>query len=144
MMLIFWSLVVSFLWSLSPILEKYIFKSGIHVESVMLIGGIFYLVPLAIYGLCNIQTIRKDLCNSMNLQVLSIIAASTVMTVFLANIINFHLVKNNPSYIVTALTFTSPVFTMIFAALILKENVTRVSLLGVTFIVAGVILLSMA
>jgi drug/metabolite transporter (DMT)-like permease len=46
--------------------------------------------------------------------------------------------KKHDSYIISALIYSSPIFTLLLACLFLNEQITYYGLLGVLFIVVGV------
>jgi drug/metabolite transporter (DMT)-like permease len=67
---------------------------------------------------------------------------SGIFVGFVANYLYYQVIRNNTSYIVAALVFSAPFFTVILSYLFLKEELTLLSGLGVFLIVAGVILLA--
>lgn len=67
----------------------------------------------------------------------------TIICGFGANILYLWVLQHNDSYVVTAVAFTSPIFTLILAYFILNERVTPISVVGVFMIVIGVYCISM-
>jgi len=66
-----------------------------------------------------------------------------IFTVFLANVLYYNVLKNHESSIISALIYSSPVFTLIIAYLFLKERLDIYGLSGVLAIILGVILIAM-
>jgi len=66
-----------------------------------------------------------------------------IFTVFLANILYYNILKTHESSIISALIYSSPVFTLIIAYLFLKERLDIYGLSGVCAIILGVILIAM-
>jgi drug/metabolite transporter (DMT)-like permease len=73
---------------------------------------------------------------------LAIMACSAIFSGFLANYLYFKAIQHSSSYVVSALIFSSPMFTFVLAYLLLNESVTWRNGLGVAFIVIGVIILA--
>lgn len=133
------SLLVAFMWSLLPLIQKTLLKS-ISVEVLMVLGGVAYAVLLVAFFAIHRKKVARE-WHTVNLRVVGLVMAIGALA-FVPNIIFLHLLSKHESYIVTALTFVSPVFTAALAYLFLKENVTWASLAGVVLIVAGVMLLA--
>jgi drug/metabolite transporter (DMT)-like permease len=72
---------------------------------------------------------------------LTVIALS-VFTIFMANMIYYYILKNHDSSIISALIYSSPVFTLIIAHLFLKERLDIYGVSGIFAIIIGVILIS--
>lgn len=138
--LIKYSLVIAILWSFTPILHKYVLNYN-DPFIVILIGSIFYAGCTIIYACIYWKRIKTEMKN-VSIKTIIILGISSIFTVFLAGILLAYLSKSNNSFSVTALTFTAPLFTTIWAYLFLHEDVSVVSFIGVVFIVFGAILLS--
>jgi drug/metabolite transporter (DMT)-like permease len=69
---------------------------------------------------------------------------SGIIAGFLANYLYFHVVQKHASYVVSALIFSSPFFTFVISYLFLKEDMTWMSVLGVFFIIVGIVLLGVS
>jgi len=142
MHLVIWSLVVSFLWAVAPIIHKQVFKLGLHPNSMMAFGGFAYLAVLSMWALYNWKNIRPDIKYLADWRVVALISASAIFTALLSSLIYYHLIKEHAAHLVTAITYTSPFFTLFLSWWLLKENITPFSIVGVALIVLGVILIS--
>ncbi len=136
------ALTVSFLFGITPITHKYLFSiHPIAKETMITSGAFFYFVCAFIYFLVNKEKVIKDV-QSLPTRSLIIMACSAVICGFLANYLYFKAIQKSSSYVVSALIFSSPIFTFAFAYFLLKEEVNVKSALGVLFITLGVILLA--
>jgi drug/metabolite transporter (DMT)-like permease len=137
------SLAISFLWALAPIIHKLMFKFGLHPKSAMAFGGVAYAACIAVWGAWNWGEIRRDVPRLKDWRVVGLIMASSVLVAFLGNLLYYRVMKDHMAYIVTALTYSSPIFTLFLAWWLLKEKITWVGVVGVLLIVVGVILVSL-
>lgn len=53
----------------------------------------------------------------------------------------YYILEKHHAYVISALVYSSPVFTVLFAHMVLKERVTVLGMAGVLLIVTGVVLL---
>ena len=136
------SLIVSFLFGITPITHKYLFSiHPISKETMITSGAFFYFLCALVYFIVNRKKVILDV-KRLPSSSLAIMACSAVFSGFLANYLYFKAIQHSSSYVVSALIFSSPMFTFALAYFILKEEVTYRSALGVFCIVLGVILLA--
>lgn len=136
------ALTVSFLFGITPVTHKYLFSiHPISKETMITSGAFFYFMCALIYFLVNRQTVVKDV-QRLPSSTLGIMALSAVFSGFLANYLYFKAIQHSSSYVVSALIFSSPMFTFVLAYWFLKEEVNTKSALGVFLIVLGVIVLA--
>lgn len=138
------ALFIAFIFGLSPIIHKYIFTKvpTITPQTMFIFGGIFYFVFTLIFALNEKETLTKDIKNIPS-AVLLIFLFGTATT-FFANYLYFKIIRKNASFLVSSLIFISPLFTVILSYLLLKEDITIISVIGVIFIVLGVVLVAMS
>ena len=135
------ALFVSFLWGIQIILHKYILKKT-NPYIIMIVGSIFYFVCMLIFTVYNWSHVEKDIY-TLDIKTILLIGLASVMTAFLANLLYLFVLKDNDSYIVAALIYSSPVFTFLIAYLFLKEKVKFLGFVGFFLIVFGVICLAL-
>lgn len=142
-MIVLLATIVSFLWGLQIVLQKIMLKS-LSPITTLVIGSTFYLTALAVFATWNWNVIREDVFVNCRIdaKVIAIAFISSFLCGFIANMMYMFVLAKNNSHIVAALTNTTPLFTLLFAALLLREHITRRSVMGVILIVAGTILLS--
>jgi drug/metabolite transporter (DMT)-like permease len=134
------AMLVSFLWGLSPIAYKHVLE---YIDPMTLIA-----IQGALYGIAFLLFViffRKDLkhkLSTVSKRVFTIMFFAVIFTMIIPMVIFFYLLQKHDSYIITALTYSSPIFTLILAYLLLKEDIAPVGILGVLLVVVGVVLVS--
>ena len=141
-MLLFIALFVAFLWGVTPIIHKTLLKT-ISPNAILILGGTAYYVALLVYAAYNWDTFYAE-AKTISWSKIIWISIATLIMSFLAKLLYLQLLQKEDSYIVTALTFSAPVVTTILAVSILRERVTLSKLIGVAFIVAGVVVLALS
>ena len=101
-----------------------------------------YMICLVLFIIYNWPSIKDDLF-SIDRTSFIIICAAGILTGFLANLLYMFVLKDNDSYIIAALIYSSPIFTFILAIYFLKERVTFMGIFGFFLIVFGVICLAL-
>lgn len=134
------SLVISALWGILPVVHKFLLD-GISGSTLMILGSVFYTSCIAVYAVVERKTLVPQV-SVMSWTTLAIIATLSITTGFFANLIYYHVLKHGSSSVVSALIYSSPVFTVILAYFWLRERLSLAGYLGVAFIVAGVVLLA--
>jgi uncharacterized membrane protein len=137
MNVIVWSLIISFLWGLSPTIHKKVL-SDLHPHIVLVISGVVYFIALIVLMLYNIELLMKE-GKKVRAKHLGWLAATTVGCTFFGSIIYYHVLSKHDSHVVTAIAYSSPVFTLILAYLFLNEKISLLGCIGVLMIVAGVV-----
>jgi len=135
------ALFVSLLWGFSPIIHK-IMINKYSPASIMLLTATVNFICVLFYFFIHYKKVNSDYASSTNHDIL-LLGFTTCFTIFLANIIYYTILKNHESYIVSALVYSSPMFTLLLAYFLLKENVNYYGFFGVCSIVFGVMLIAM-
>lgn len=133
------AIVVAFLWGILPLFHKVLLKK-ISFKSIMLISSLVNIVFVLIFSFIYRKEIIADK-QAWKPKSIVLIGFIALTTIFLANILYYTVLKTNPSYIVTVITYSAPIFTLIGAIFILKEHVTKVSLVGAFLIICGILLI---
>lgn len=135
-------LSVAFLWGVGPVISKFLLSDqDISSKTLIVIGGIVYFVCVMAYSTYVWKDIHADL-KKMSHKNLLIIVIQAFVTGFVANIIYMAALKKHKSYVVSALIYAAPVFTLVCSILFLSERITMYGFLGVIMIVAGTTLLA--
>jgi len=137
---IFAALFVSFLWGLMPVVHKHLLNKFNQI-TVMVIQSVIYCSLIIFLGLTRKDEIVEDM-KKMSVRDASILVTLTVFCAFFANIIYYYLLKNHESSIISALIYSSPVFTLILAYLFLKERLDIFGISGILSMILGVILIA--
>jgi uncharacterized membrane protein len=94
------------------------------------------------FVIVNWNTIRSNAETSLTWTTLGVLVISPVLSAFVANLLFLYVLTDHSSYMTTALVYSSPVFTVLFAWLVLKEDVTVKLCIGVLLVVMGILLLA--
>jgi drug/metabolite transporter (DMT)-like permease len=105
---------------------------------VLTVSSLAYFASTLAFAAYNWRSLRPELAR-LPWSFYAIAAATSVITGFLANLLYFYILKDNDSYIVAALTYSAPVFTLVLAYLFLNERMTVLGVTGVLLIVLGVV-----
>ena len=131
---------VSIMWGLEPILFKRLITKFDKV-SVLIICGMFYFVGLLALGYRYSNKVIKDLSNVTPYDV-SLMFFSAVIAGLMGNMVYLFLLESHNSYIITTLVSIAPLFTLLFAYLFTKEDITKWGIMGTMLIVFGVLMIA--
>lgn len=135
------SLFTSFLWGLSPVIQKHLLQK-FDKRSLMLFyasANIFFItLMLSFFN----NKLYADII-SLNMYDIFLISTYTFFTIFIAKLLFLEVLKYNNSHEVAAIEGIYPFFTLLLAYIFLKEKITAFGILGVIFVVLGVICISM-
>jgi drug/metabolite transporter (DMT)-like permease len=130
------ALFVAFLWGVAPVIHKRVLYTT-PVPVVMVIGGAFYMSCLLLFAIYNRKEVVVGI-QQLPWSYIFLIGLTSICTAFVANILYFYVLKKYDSYIISALIYSSPIFTLLLAFLFLKENITINGFIGVMLIVVGI------
>jgi len=134
------SLFTSFLWGLSPVIQKHLLDK-FDKRTLMLFYSsanvIFVTVLLSFYN----NKLYSDI-KSVNAYDILLISTYTFFTIFLANLVFLEVLKYNNAHEAAAIEGIYPFFTLLLAYLFLKEKITAFGILGVILVVLGVVCIS--
>jgi uncharacterized membrane protein len=142
MNVLFFTFIVALLWGISPIVVKYGMNKNINVNTIFFINTLIYVICGGLYSLVYKTDIEKDLTTS-NASILILLTINAFFAVFLANTIYYILIQSNNTAIVTALSYSSPLFTVILSYFLLEEKLSIQTFLGIITIYFGIILISL-
>lgn len=130
-----YSLLVALLWAIGIIINKKIITYLNSPALALTLTSIIATITCIIYVLVNE---RQNIEISWKI-ILLVLAAGTIGS-FLPNIIFFNLLKKNPSYLVAALAYTTPLIVLLITVFYYRERLDVRHVIGVVLIVMGVIL----
>jgi uncharacterized membrane protein len=137
---ILWALFISFCWGAAPVIHKEILKK-IQRETIMVVSAIAYFCCMVIYAVYNRKIVSKDM-SVIEPKYVFAIAVTSIFTGFVANILYYYVLKDHESSIISALIYSSPAFTLALALLFFNERISLYGLMGILFILLGVVLVS--
>ena len=139
-MYIFLAILISFLWGIQAVINKHLLEKFNQI-TIMFVSSLIYCFLIIILAITNSKRVLSDINKFTYTDMLTVIALS-VFTIFMANMIYYYILKNHDSSIISALIYSSPVFTLIIAHLFLKERLDIYGVSGIFAIIIGVILIS--
>lgn len=135
------SLFVSFLWAVQPVLHKFLLNK-LAPQTVMITSNIIYSICISLYAYYYRDVLTSDY-NKLTSKEFHLIIFSSLVCSFLSTILYFNLMKKYKSNIVTALTYTSPIFTIVLAYYLLNEQINYQSIVGIICIFIGICIVSL-
>jgi uncharacterized membrane protein len=141
MNLIFYSLIVSLFWGISPVFYKMIMNK-VDTKLTFIINNIFFTIGVIGYTWYYWDQIKTDVKNISMRDTLAI-GTIAILLSFIPNVIYYNLINDHDSYVVSALVNSAPIFTVGLSYILLKENITKYGMLGVVLIIIGVTCLSL-
>lgn len=136
-----YAITVAFLWGVAPITHKILLSNISPITFTCISMGIMATCAAIMFIACKKQVI-KDI-KKCEPNVILYFALATIITSFIPFMIYLYLMKDHPSHIVTAVTYSSPFFTLFLAWFFLKEPITFLGTVGVFLVIAGIICLSL-
>ena len=137
---IFIAIFISFLWGIQPIVHKHLLNRYNFI-TIMLISTIVNFSLILAVSITRNKEILADM-NKLTFRDLFILVLVSSFTIFLANMMYYYILKNHESSIISALVYSSPVFTLIIAYIFLKERLDIYGVSGILLMILGVILVS--
>ena len=134
------ALFISFLWGIQPIVHKHLLNKYNFI-TIMLISTIVNFSLILAVSITRNKEILVDM-NKLTFRDLFILVLVSSFTIFLANMMYYYILKNHESSIISALVYSSPVFTLIIAYIFLKERLDIYGVSGIFLMIFGVILVS--
>ena len=138
--ILFLGLFVALLWAIPPIAHKFLLKT-IDVNLIMIIGGFSYFACLLVYTMYHYNDVKINF-PKLSWTEIFLISVTSIIMAFLANLIYLYMLKKHESYIVCAITYSSPIFVLMFALLFFKQKINFYGYIGVILTVVGLIILS--
>lgn len=129
------------LFALAPILQKKVLRTGqCSVATMVAVGGMLSMIVGIVYVLVNGRKVFTEV-TKLDTSSLVLIAVAGISGGFLANFLFLMLLHRYDAYLVNTFMYLSPVMTLLLAYLILEETMTWTSLVGVAFVIGGVLII---
>ena len=135
-------ILIFLIYGTRPVLYKYIVPY-IHIESMILISGVFYLILAIFYVYFTKPTKLMHDVRIMN-KTPSLYAwlFLTALLGLIATHFYLDLLKDSSAFLLTAVLSAYPLVTAMAAYLFLNEVITQKQLIGMVVIIAGVMMLN--
>ena len=135
-------ILIFLIYGTRPVLYKYILPY-IHVESMILISGVFYLILAIFYVYFTKPTkLIQDIRIMNKTPSLHVALWFTALLGLIATHFYLDLLKDSSVVLLTAVLSAYPLVTAAAAYLFLNEVITRKQFIGMLVIVAGVMILN--
>jgi transporter family protein len=134
------AILVAFMWSVGVITQKYALQR-LPMFTVFAMFSFVYTTCTLITIIYNYDSIKGSL-HKLDYKTFAIIVCGAIFCFFIPNLLNLAILKNNKSFIVVALTYISPMFSMLLGYMLLHEQVSVKELGGVLLIVLGIIMIA--
>jgi drug/metabolite transporter (DMT)-like permease len=131
------ALVVAFLWGVHPIIGKQVLNK-FGIISTLTFTSLFYFLATLFLASMNSKEVIQDF-QRINRHDILLLFSMSVLCTFFATILYYFVLKSHESSIVSALVYSSPIFTLIVAYFLLREKLNGFGIMGILLIVAGVI-----
>ena len=136
------SLFVAFLWGAQPVVQKALLTQ-MSFKTVMAVGSVAYTACMAGFIAFYWKDIQRDR-PKLTVRNVAAIFATTICCAFVANLVYLLALKRHKSAVVSALIYSAPVFTVVLAAVFLRERLNWVEGAGVALLTAGVACMAIA
>jgi len=135
-------LITSFFWGISSIFDSLSLRDFPPIMTFIICGFIYFIVSFFILLVNNKKLYPYfDLVKYRNAWIYAILAGLCVACV--GNLIYLHALKSSLApYLVVALSYSAPIFTLLVSVLVLKHDYSLSSILGVILVVTGVFVIS--
>lgn len=134
------ALLISVIWGLSPIMYKHLLDKY-HPTSVLAFVSIAYFICVFIMGCCNHKSILDDY-NKIDFNDICWVILVSVSGLFIANILQVTVLKDNDLSVVSPIIYTCPLITLLAAYLLFNTTMNLPCLFGSFLIVSGVLCIS--
>ena len=136
--LILLPLFIAFLYGMEPFIYKHLLQN-ISKQSIILWTSFINLFFSAIYAYYYRNEIKKD---NISLKILIILSALVILTIFITDVIYYHIIEKNSVSVPVVLIYTAPMFTLLLGMLFLNENISKYEVLGIIFVIIGILILA--
>ncbi len=130
------ALILALIGGSFVIVQKYLLNHGINWKVMLAINAFFFFFFGSIFAYYHRNDIIPEI-KQLNWKIFVILGITVLLATFLSSILNYKLLQKNDAYIVSGLTLAAPIFTLLFAKLFLKEDVSCKGVLGVLVMLAG-------
>jgi len=134
------ALISGFMWGMAPVIHKVLLVKYQPI-TIMLLNSFTYAISMMLIVFFNYKMFMKDV-NKIKYEDILIIILSSIGILVIGNLIYYYVLREHDSSLVSALIYSSPVFTLILAYIFLKERLSMYGYLGIFSILLGIIFIS--
>jgi len=133
--------LIAIIWGLSPIMYKHLLDKY-NPTSVLVFASLAYFICVFVTGCCNYQSILDDY-NKIDFNDVCWVILVSVSGLFIANILQVTVLKDNDPSIVSPIIYSCPLITLLAVYLLFNTSLNMECLFGSFLIVSGVLCISM-
>ena len=133
--------LIAIIWGLSPIMYKHLLDKY-NPTSVLVFASLAYFICILVTGCCNYQSILDDY-NKIDFNDVCWVILVSVSGLFIANILQVTVLKDNDPSIVSPIIYSCPLITLLAVYLLFNTSLNIECLFGSFLIVSGVLCISM-
>ena len=133
--------LIAIIWGLSPIMYKHLLDKY-NPTSVLVFASLAYFICILVTGCCNYQSILDDY-NKIDFNDVCWVILVSVSGLFIANILQVTVLKDNDPSIVSPIIYSCPLITLLAVYLLFNTSLNKECLFGSFLIVSGVLCISM-
>lgn len=131
------ALFLSFLGGTTPLIHKLVLQK-LNKITIMVIGGFIYYALLLVLLFVNYDIIKKDV-PKITYKDIGLIAFVSGIVGFVGNLLYLYVLKKHSSSIISALVYSSPIFTLLLAYALNTEKIAPLGIIGILLVVKGII-----
>ncbi|WP_457550341.1 EamA family transporter [Archaeoglobus sp.] len=131
------ALVSALLWGIAPLFDKYVVSTGVspYLANLIRVSGALMFLAIVTFVAKDYSYAKLTIKSITFLLIAGIIASGVAMIVY------FQALKLSQASRIVPITSIYPLFTVIFSALLLGENVSPKVVIGAVLIVVGLSLI---
>lgn len=135
-------LSVSIIWSIYPVLQKYILRTISPIEYFIVTSTILYACVIGLMFYTKIAP--SDVMKKLSAKELAIVLFLGIVGYFTASMLYNELMHKHDSHWVVGITYVTPVLlATIFAIIFLHEGITLKTMFGILLLASGLITISL-
>jgi len=131
------ALLIALLEGMAPIIHKHLL-GRISPATLLVVTALAYFFCVLCFAMYHYKHLRNEIPAISYSDTWAIIGSAAI-TGFVVNILYYTILQNHESFVIAALIYSSPIFTMLFLFFFMNKKLNAFSVLGVMSIVLGVI-----
>lgn len=133
------AVIVALLWSIPPIVHRFLFKKEVSRDLILIISSITYFTATMLYLAFKnrgLHWVKDHVIRHRHY--VPMLMLTTLFSLFIANLLYLYCVKHAANInIVNVVMATYPVITLVLAYMLLNERLHSQSLLGFCLVLVG-------
>lgn len=132
-------LIVAMIFGLTPIISKYVLQS-IEVETLMIFSGLFFGLFAILYAtFIHRDKLADDILSLSKVpHKVGLMAINSFLILIVADFLYLRVIRDNKTYLATAITASHPLFTVLAGFLLFNEAISVAHFIGVLLVIGGI------